>query len=141
VMPDLQPVIQRYHEGVDAFVQGDPGPQKALWSRSDDITLANPVGPPVRGWPAVEAALDAAAGMLRDGEPCGFDPISRYIGGEMAYMLEIQSTRAKPAGSDELRSFALRVTTVFRVEDGEWKVVHRHADPLTGPRSVESLAQ
>src|ERR671919_445037 len=33
----------------------------------------------------------------------------------------------------------LRVTTVFRCEDGEWKVVHRHADPL--PDSDSARAQ
>jgi len=33
----------------------------------------------------------------------------------------------------------LRVTTILRPEDGEWKIVHRHADAITTPQPVESL--
>jgi ketosteroid isomerase-like protein len=133
--------IRTYHEGVDAFVKGDAEPQKAMWSRRDDVTLANPVGPPVRGWEQVDAAIDRAAAQIRDGEPCRFEPISQFVGEDLAYMLEIQATRARLGATDELGSISLRVTTVFRLEDGEWKVVHRHADPLTGVRPIESIAQ
>jgi ketosteroid isomerase-like protein len=34
---------------------------------------------------------------------------------------------------------ALRVTHIYRIEDGAWKLVHRHADPLinkTAPATV-----
>ena len=47
--PDLVEMIEQYHRAVDAFVTGDPEPQKKLFSRRDDVTLANPFGPPVRG--------------------------------------------------------------------------------------------
>lgn len=36
---------------------------------------------------------------------------------------------------------SVRVTTVFRREDGVWKVAHRHADPITAPRPPESVIQ
>jgi hypothetical protein len=36
---------------------------------------------------------------------------------------------------------ALRVTTVWRREDSEWKVVHRHGDPITTMRPAESVIQ
>ena len=34
-------------------------------------------------------------------------------------------------GQGEPRSYTLRATQVYRREDGEWKVVHRHADTVT----------
>jgi hypothetical protein len=33
--------------------------------------------------------------------------------------------------SDEFATGALRVTSILRLYDGAWKIVHRHADPIT----------
>jgi hypothetical protein len=43
---------------------------------------------------------------------------------------ETEHWQAKIAGREELSDFDLRVTTTFRVEDGAWTIVHRHADPI-----------
>jgi ketosteroid isomerase-like protein len=136
---DLDQAIEQYHRAVDAFVTGDTAPQHAIWSRRDDITLNNPIGPPARGWRDVEAAMSRAASQLKEGEPCTYERISGYSATDLAYIVEIQSTRA--TFGEEMGSISLRVTTIFRREDDEWKVIHRHADPLTAPRPVESLVQ
>jgi hypothetical protein len=46
---DLGQLIEQYHRALDAFVQGDPEPVQQLFSRRDNVTLANPLGPAVRG--------------------------------------------------------------------------------------------
>jgi hypothetical protein len=43
----------------------------------------------------------------------------------MAYSVDIERTVIRLANSAEVRSMALRVTTIFRLENGNWKVVHR----------------
>jgi ketosteroid isomerase-like protein len=138
---DLAQVIEHYHRALNAFVKGDPEPNKRLWSRGDDVTLANPLGPPARGWDRVEETLERAASLLRDGEPNTFERISEYATADLAYIVEIERNRSKIGGADERASISLRVTTIFRREEDGWRIVHRHADPITTPRPIESVVE
>jgi hypothetical protein len=54
---------------------------------------------------------------------------------------EVESYRARVGGAEEILPVAGRVTTIFRREEGMWKVVHRHADPITAPRPPKSVIQ
>ena len=136
---DFEEALMRYEQAQHAVVLGDLGPQLQLWSRRDDVTLANPIGAPVRGYAEVAAAAERAVSQLRDGEPVTFERISAYATDDLGYVLWIERTKLKMAGDDEMRDIALRVTTILRREDGTWRVVHRHADPITGSRSISSI--
>jgi ketosteroid isomerase-like protein len=138
---DVDELIERYYLGGDEFLNGNPEPLKELWSRRDDVTLANPFGPPVRGFDEVAKASDLAASQARDGEFLGAEIIERYVTAELAYVVEIERAKAKIGGSEEITPFDLRVTMIFRREEGEWKVVHRHADPITTTQPAESVIQ
>jgi ketosteroid isomerase-like protein len=138
---DFDLVVEQYHRALDAVVKGDPAPMKELFSRREDVTLANPLGPPVRGWSEVEKTMERAISSLREGEPTRFERISGDVGTELAYIVEVERTRAKLGGSDEASPISLRTTTIFRLEDGLWRVLHRHADPITSPRPIESIIQ
>ena len=80
-----------------------------LFSRRDDVTLANPLGPPHLGWGEVEKAIERADVHL--------------------------------AGSGDVAPISLRVTMIFRREGDAWRVSHRHADAITGPRDVSSIVE
>jgi ketosteroid isomerase-like protein len=131
--------LEEYHRAGLEITNGNPEVYKALYSRSDDVTLANPFGPPALGWSAVSATLDRAAKNYRDGEVIGFENVSTVITPELAYTVEIESYRARVSGAADIAPVAVRVTTVYRREDGAWKVMHRHADPITWPRPAESV--
>lgn len=133
--------LEEYHRAGREITNGNPDVYKALYSRRDDATLANPFGPPARGWSSISATLDRAAANYRDGEVVGFENVSTVVTQELAYTVEIESYRARVGGAEDLATVSVRVTTVFRREDGAWKVVHRHADPITTPRSAESVLQ
>lgn len=137
--PDLTQVIEDIHRALDAFAKGDSAPLHALYARADDVTLANPFGPPVRDWTQVGETMARAAANYREGEAIGFERFAEHASAELAYIVEVERFRAKVGGSEEPVPFALRVTTIFRREDGAWKIVHRHADPITTPRPAQSV--
>ncbi len=140
-MSDLDEFKERYRRSLQAFIQGDPEPQKRLWSHRDDVTLANPLGPPAKGVERVFEATDSAAAAIREGDGLTYEVISSYETTDLAYELALQGGRLKLGGSPDMVPVMLRVTSIFRREDDGWKVIHRHADPITQGRPPESLVQ
>ncbi len=130
---DIAQLIEQYHSACDAFAIGDPGPIKALYARSEDVLLANPFGGTSRGWAAVSQALDFASSNFRDGQRVRFEEVSRYSSADLVTLFEQEHWETKVGGRSEMAPFDLRVTTTFRLDSGEWKIVGRHADPLTAP--------
>ncbi len=127
---DLDYAIQKYHEALDEFVKGNPEPMKLLFSMQEDITLANPFGGIKHGRQQVATGLEKAASFFKDGEAIGFQTIAKYVTTELGSIIEIETYRAKVSGRPEVIPIAIRVTSLFRPEDGVWKVIHRQADPL-----------
>ena len=130
---DIDEVIEQSHSAWDAFAVGDPAPAKALYTRGDDALLANPFGGVKRGWTAVSQALDAASSNFRDGKRVRFEEVSRYSSDDLVTLFEQEHWEMKVGARTELAPIDLRVTTTFRLDDGEWKIVSRHADNLTTP--------
>ncbi len=83
--------------------------------------------------------MSGAASNYRDGEITSVELIAKYLSEDLACVVEVESVRAKVGGSEEMVPVSLRVTSIFRLERGNWKLVHRHADPITTPRSAASV--
>src|SRR4051794_30529574 len=98
---DLNELRDQYHQSVAAFIQGNPDVQKPLWSRSDDVTLANPLGPPARGFDGVCGVMDRASREISDGEGYTFDPISWVETTDLAYEVGLERNRARLVGAPE----------------------------------------
>jgi ketosteroid isomerase-like protein len=138
---DVDELIEQFHLAQGELIKGNPEPVKKLTSHRYDVTLANPLGPPAHGWDEVAAATDRAAAQFRDGENIGFEVIEKYVTPQLAYVLRIERAKAKVGGREDVTSITLRATMIFRPEKGEWKVVHRHADPITSAQPAESVIQ
>jgi ketosteroid isomerase-like protein len=135
----LEQFLHEYHEGMDEFMRGSCERVKPLFSRAADVTLGNPFGPFVKGWDQVVDAMQRAALNYRDGEAVGFDTIATVVTAELAFVVEVERLRSKVGGQSESSDLALRVTTIMRLEHGTWRIVHRHADPVTTARPPESV--
>jgi len=133
---DLDEFVGQCKEAWQAFVAGDPGPSTLLFSHRDDVTLANPWGPAVRGWADVSGTLEATAARFRDGRLTAFDILSRFVADDLACHHEIERGEAKLGGRPQHEPFTLRVTTIYRLEDAQWRIVLRHADPIVAPRAA-----
>ncbi len=136
---DLEQTIEASRAGVAAVANGDHTVIMGQYSEADDITIGNPFGPFARGRQATDDTIANAAARYADGELLGVEPISLHTSDTLAVTVEVERIRARLGGAAEPSEVALRVTTVFRLEDSGWKIVHRHADPITSPRHTESL--
>ena len=138
---DFDEVVEHYQRALGEFVKGNPELNKMVFSHQEDVTLANPLGPAVRGWEQVAATMERAASQLREGEVTGFEIVAKYVTPDLAYIVWVERAKAKLGGRQDIVPIDLRVTTIFRPEDGVWKVVHRHADPITTAQPAESILQ
>jgi ketosteroid isomerase-like protein len=141
VARDLDQFVDQYHGALDEFFRGNPEPAKLLYSHREDASLANPFGPVAIGWSRVAETMERAASNYRDGRATGFETLATYVTPDLAYLVEVERFEAKIGGKKETASGALRVTSIVRREDGGWRIVHRHADPITSTRPAESVVQ
>ena len=138
---NLDRVIEQFDLAQGEVVKGNPEPALKLFSHREYVTLNNPLSPPAHGWDEVVAATERAASQFRDGEIGDYETIEKQVTPEFAYVVRVERARAKVGGSEDIVPIALRVTMIFRPEDGEWKIVHRHADPITTAQPAESIVQ
>ena len=85
--------------------------------------------------------MEQAAAHYRGGGATGFERVAEYATPDLAYIVEIEHYTAKVGGSEDISRVALRVTTVLRPEESAWKIVHRHADPITTKQPADSVIQ
>jgi uncharacterized protein (TIGR02246 family) len=137
---DLDGVIAAYRQALHAFLQGDPEPVLDLFSRRDDVTLANPLGPPHRGRADVEQAIRTAAANFKAGT-VDFEEVSRYSTPGLGYVVWLEPSEVQLADTNNMVRISLRVTMIFRREEDMWRVAHRHADPITTPQSVSAIVE
>lgn len=137
--PSLEQAVSQSHEALRKILNGDPSGYAALFAGSDDITLGNPFGPFGKGPAEVRSRLANAATKYRDGVVRGVDRIAVYGSGDTFVLVEIEHGRAKLGSSPDFADFSARVTSVYGRTGRQWRLVHRHADPITTPRGAESM--
>lgn len=139
VPPALEATIAESHEALRKILNGDTSGYAALFADRDDITLGNPFGPFGKGRAEVLKSLNNAATKYKEGTVIAVDRLAVYGDGKFVSLVEIEHGRAKLGTGSNFSEFAARVTSVYEKIGGRWKLVHRHADPITTYRPAESM--
>jgi ketosteroid isomerase-like protein len=124
----LAAMSRRITEAEIALHNGDAGPRIAMWSRADPLTLFGAAMSGC-GWGEIGPIFDALGEQFSNCLSYGNEIVAAEARGDLAYTVALEHTTASINGA-EPEPYVLRATTIFRREDGEWKVVHRHGDAL-----------
>jgi ketosteroid isomerase-like protein len=130
----LAAVLPRQRQADLALLNGDSRQRKMLWSHENPVTVLG-AAKTVSGWPEVEGLFDWLASNFSNGATYELNVTAAGVSGDLGYVVGAEHSSAS-VGGEPLAPIALRVTLIFRREAGEWKEVHRHADPIPGVRST-----
>ena len=111
------------------LLQGDATALKQLCAHEEEVTVLGGFGGVERGWSEVGPRLDWAASQFTNGS-YERKALSVVEGVDLAYTVSIETNRVYESGKAGETSLDLRVTQIYRRDNGEWRLVHRHADPL-----------
>lgn len=136
---EVSGLVERAAEAASAFIRGDMRRYVELIEHADDYTLLAPFGgAPRYGFDASDEALDATAQFFRGGE-VEQQVVATYASGDLVVLVVIERQHGEVGGLPD-QDLSLRVTLVFRRDDGVWRQVHRHADPLVHGIDLEHVA-
>ena len=131
----LAAVLPRQVGAGTAVHNGDADPWASLWSQSDPVTLFG--ARLSRSGAAGVHAFNLELGTwFRDCSSHEIELVAAGASGDLAYTVAYETTTASVRGGPA-EQYTLRVTHVYRREQGEWRVVHRHGDAVPeGDRRV-----
>lgn len=121
--------IARLHAAMAKVAMGDVSAIKALYSHTAEATSFYGWGGYEKGWEAVSRRWDWAGQQFKGGT-VAYDNVTTVVTAELAYTTDIETFKVRMAGMDQPTQWSNRVTHVFRLIDGEWRLLHRHANRL-----------
>ena len=140
--PTFRAFLPEFEAGIRAFINGNPARWKQDASQREDVTIMGAWGAYEKGWREASPRYDWAAARFREsGATVDVEYIASGLSGDLAYTVAIERSLVHLADSEKSAQMALRVTHIFRREDGAWRLVHRHADPLIGKTTPATVVK
>ncbi|WP_344850613.1 YybH family protein [Kribbella ginsengisoli] len=125
----LQEVLPRHLMALDAFHCGDPELWRDHWLKDDSVTLFGGLLLPTRrGWSDVRQAFESVSARFCEGGGAQLDVMAASVSGSLAYLAAHETYYGSFDGGPIVSSM-LRITQIYRRDEGAWKLAHRHADP------------
>lgn len=124
----IRDAIARLHAAMAKVAMGDVSAIKALYSRTAEATSFYGWGGYEKGWDGVSQRWDWAGRQFKGGS-VSYENITTVVTEDMFFVTDIETyTNQSMAGVEADTGWSNRVTHIFRREDGEWRLVHRHAN-------------
>jgi ketosteroid isomerase-like protein len=130
----LAQTVERHSTAVTAVRNGDAARMAEMLSAQDPVTLFPAAKPTKSGFGEVSEAFRRVASAYSGSAPVAFDVVAAGVGGDLAYLVGYERGSSS-IGNGPAQTVSLRVTQVYRRKNGEWKLVHRHADAAPGGES------
>ena len=131
-LPDFEEFLRRYHAAAKDWMHGNPRPWVEICSHAGDITTFEAWGGWETGWSPISRQYESQSSRTRSGT-ITFETKQQRVSADLAFVADLVRGRVMTQAASEEVPFELRVTAVFRVEDGHWELVHRHVDPMVKP--------
>jgi ketosteroid isomerase-like protein len=140
---ELKRLEQWLDEANTRMLDGDWSLWRDKLSRREDVTVLGAYGAYLTGWGDVLARFErTAAGYAGGGGHSTHETIASWMDSDLACIVTLERHHTQLDGKPA--TFRYRTTHVFRREDGDWKVILRHADPLAtflGPQFAHFTTQ
>ena len=137
---DLDALVRRTAEAASALIGGDVRRYFALIPHADDFTLMNPFGgEPIRGFDDSPERMEASERFFAGSGEAELEVVQTFASGDLVVLVAIERQHGEVGGLPS-QDWSLRVTLVFRRDGNEWRLAHRHADPLVHGISLEQVA-
>jgi ketosteroid isomerase-like protein len=119
--------LPRFIDAQIAFHDGDAAPNNALWTNTDPVTLFAARGLCESGTDGVTGTFDRVASEFSAVRDYVWELFASGVSGDLAYTVAIERYVASLHGEPPAKQ-ELRVTHIYRREEGRWRAIHRHAD-------------
>ena len=133
---DVHAASKEFYEALNRTAEGDAGAMARVWAKGGHPTAQHPIGGRDTGYDAIIGSFAKVAKIAGGGE-IRLEDQAIEAGKDMAVETGIEIGTLVIAGLEAMINH--RVTNVYRLENGSWKLAHHHTD--MSPGMLEILKQ
>lgn len=122
---DVRKISNKFYDALTNMAKGISGKMEGIWLHDESVTAMHPIDGRDLGWTAVKNSFDQVAGIASDGKVELKDQLIRVVG-DAAYEIGTENGQFKLAGNEV--KINQRVTNIYKLKDGQWKMIHHHGD-------------
>jgi len=133
---DIRKASQQFYNALTSMAKGNADQIGEIWLHDETATAMHPIGGRDVGWTAVKNSFEQVAGLATDGKIELKDQLIHVVG-DVAYELGIELGQVTIAG--HRINIEHRVTNIYQLKAGTWKMIHHHGD--TSPAMLDVLSK